>query len=350
MKNPYHKLINIASAVLFSALTTLAVADTLKFHHPYPPMLYSAKYFIEPLVAELNEDLSTTGLNIKIYSSMALGGKPNQLPDQLESGFIDFYYTAYSYTPGRYPIMGIFDLPFMTNLDPITTSRAIWRFVEMVPEIKNEFVNQRPIAMLVPGNGRFHTSEPYTTLDSLKGVKIRTPSRPMATLMKEVGIEPVGLPLPEVPLAISTGIIDGMATPWEVVSSFKLQDTTTNTTIVETKTGRGLYSVIVPIMMNQNTYDSLTDEQQRIIDKHSGLASSGRGGKVMYESDELSKTRLNPNHNTFVLSEEDTDILITAAMEIHNSYIEELNAMGYDGQALYDLANKLLDEEAAKGK
>ena len=52
---------------------------------------------------------------------MQLGGKPPQLFDQARDGIVDVAWTLLSYTPGRFPIAEVFELPFMGGTATQTT-------------------------------------------------------------------------------------------------------------------------------------------------------------------------------------------------------------------------------------
>ena len=62
---------------------------------------------------------------------MQLGGAPPQLVDQVRDGVVDLIWTVAGYTPGRFPRLEVFDLPFMAA-SSLATSQAAQEFVETV--------------------------------------------------------------------------------------------------------------------------------------------------------------------------------------------------------------------------
>jgi TRAP-type transport system periplasmic protein len=58
------------------------------------------------------------------------------------------------------------------------------------------------------------------------GLKVRGPTRRSPKMLAAVGATPVGMPLPQIPDALSKGVIDGAVIPWEVVPSVKVHELT----------------------------------------------------------------------------------------------------------------------------
>ena len=103
----------VASAsVLFLSISAYAGEVVLKFHS-FPPMpANSNAKFVKPwsekVLAESNGEIK-----VEIYPAMQLGGKPPQLVDQVRDGVVDIVWTVAGYTPGRFPHLEAFELPFM---------------------------------------------------------------------------------------------------------------------------------------------------------------------------------------------------------------------------------------------
>jgi len=54
-------------------------------------------------------------LSITVYPSMQLGGQAPQLIDQARDGVVDIVWTLAGYTPGRFPRLEAFELPFLNT-------------------------------------------------------------------------------------------------------------------------------------------------------------------------------------------------------------------------------------------
>lgn len=59
---------------------------------------------------------------------MQLGGTPPQLVDQVRDGVADIVWTLPGYNSGRFPLISVFEQPFMSR-SAKATSQAMWEFV-----------------------------------------------------------------------------------------------------------------------------------------------------------------------------------------------------------------------------
>ena len=114
----------LATCALSVALTVSAQAAevTLKVHHFLPKQAPAHKNFLQPW-KEAVEKESNGRIEVKIYPAMQLGGKAPNLIDQVKDGFVDIVWTLPAYTPGRFPAVSAFELPFMIT-NAAETSQA----------------------------------------------------------------------------------------------------------------------------------------------------------------------------------------------------------------------------------
>ena len=102
----------------------------LKFHS-FPPMpANSNAKFVKPWGEKIEKE-SGGRIKVEIYPAMQLGGKPPQLVDQVRDGVVDLIWTVAGYTPGRFPHLEVFDLPFMAA-SSLATSQAAQKYAETV--------------------------------------------------------------------------------------------------------------------------------------------------------------------------------------------------------------------------
>ena len=66
-------------------------------------------------------------MKCQIYPAMQLGGTPQNLIDQVKDGVVDIVWTLPGYTAGRFPMMEVFELPFMSS-SAEATSQAAWDY------------------------------------------------------------------------------------------------------------------------------------------------------------------------------------------------------------------------------
>ena len=68
-------------------------------------------------------------LKCQILPAMSGGGTPPQLVDRVKDGVDDLVITLPGYTAGRFPMMEVFELPFMTNSAEVG-ARAAWDYLQ----------------------------------------------------------------------------------------------------------------------------------------------------------------------------------------------------------------------------
>jgi TRAP-type C4-dicarboxylate transport system substrate-binding protein len=196
---------------------------TLKFHTFMAPMSNVWLLMHKPWMDKVEKE---SGGRIKFegYPAMQLGGTPVQLYDQARDGVVDIVWTLPGNTAGRFPRIEVFELPFMMN-NAESTSKAFWEYFQT--QCPDEFKETQVLALHVHGPGMFHTvAKAIKTPADLKGLKMRGPTRQATNLLRSLGATPVGMPLPQIPDALSKGTIEGCAIPWEVVPSVKVHELT----------------------------------------------------------------------------------------------------------------------------
>src|SRR3546814_19166700 len=101
---------------------------------------------------------------------MQLGGKPPALYDQVRDGVVDIVWTLPGYTAGRFPIIEVFELPFMAA-SAEATSQAAHEF--SLKHAVGEFGDTHPLMVHVraPGSLPLVDREPEP-LDDLRGQEL----------------------------------------------------------------------------------------------------------------------------------------------------------------------------------
>src|SRR5882724_6434652 len=185
---------SIAAALGAPALSSLAQQSvTLKFHTFMAPTSNVWLNMHKAWMDKVEKD-SNGRIKFEAYPAMQLGGTPVQLYDQVRDGVVDVVWTLPGNTAGRFPRVEVFELPFMMS-NAEATSKAYWEYVQtMAPD---EFKETQVIALQVHGPGVIHTAErPVKSVNDLKGLKMRAPTRQVNKMLGSLGAIPVGMPLP----------------------------------------------------------------------------------------------------------------------------------------------------------
>ena len=330
-----------AALALTSAGTALAQTVTLKFHTFMSPQ---SNVWKDMHIGWMDKVEKESGGRIKFerYPAMQLGGTPFNLFDQAKDGVVDVVWTLVGNTPGRMPRTEVFELPFMmTNAE--ATSRAMWEYVQA--NAKDEFKDVHLIALHVHGPGVIHTKDkPIKSVADLKGLKMRGPTRLTTNMLKSLGAVPVGLPLPQIPDAMSKGVIDGAVIPWEVVPSVKVNELAKFHSEFDPKLP-ALYTTTFVMAMNKAKYDALPADLKKVIDANSGLETSAWLGKTQEGNDPRGRKTAEERNNTITrLTPADYEAFRKAADLVDDDWVKEMAGKGINGKQLLDTAKALIQK------
>ncbi len=344
-----HSILTTAfrTAFLWGALTgsvnTMSAEVTLRVHHFLPAGSTVESRVLMPWAEALSEK-SEGRIEVRLYPSMQLGGKPPQLIDQVREGIADIIWTLPAYTPGRFPVMSAFELPFMVT-DAGSTSRAIHEFYELYGV--EEFSGIKPLVFSCHERGLLHTREPVSNgRAGFEGLKLRVPSRGMGDLLGKLGASPVFMPVPEVPESLLRGVIDGAVLPFDVTHPLRIHEVARHHTDISLE-GRGFYTAVFLLAMNREKYDSLPPDLQAAIDGVSGTEWAGRAGDAWETAGEIGRKVAIDNGNSFqTMPRSEVESIRTFSNEVHAEWVEARDADGLPGDMLLSEAKRLLREHS----
>ncbi|WBU56662.1 TRAP transporter substrate-binding protein [Paracoccus sediminicola] len=337
----------LISTVALCALSAPAFAQevTLRVHH-----FLSADAPIQAGVLnqweKTVEEQSGDRIDVQIYPSMQLGGKPPQLFDQARDGVVDIVWTVLGYTPGRFPKAEVFELPFIAGT-ALETTMALQQYQEKY--LADELEEVHPLLIHAPAAYKIHIKgDPVQELADLGGLKVRTPSRVMTDLLQTLGATPVGMPVPELPQALSTGVIDSAVLPWEVSGSLRLEEIAKEHTEFGQENG-GMATSVFALVMNKAKYDGLPEDLKQVIDDNSGAALAPLAGKAFDAAEaEERQQAIDAGGTVHVIPEDQVAEWAEAGQPAIDAWVESMTEAGLDGQAMLDDARAMMEEARAE--
>ncbi len=319
---------------------TAAAAEEVVFrvHHFLPPPSTAQTQLIEPWAKRL-EAQSNGRIRVEIYPSMQLGGKPPQLFDQVRGGVVDVVWTLAGYTPGRFPKLEVLELPFVPG-SARATSAAAHEFY--LTHAQNELADVHPILVHVHAPGSFHMKDrPIQRIEDLEGAKVRVPNRPINSVLSALGATPVGMPVPQVPEAISRGVVEGAVLPYEVTRPLRVHELTNSHT--EFGGDRGLYTAVFLFLMNKARYESLAADLRTVIDDNSGIPLALAVGEAWDRAEEPGRQAAKDLGDAFIVIEgAELERWKAATRPVIDAWIDERTRAGDDGKALVEAAEGLI--------
>lgn len=311
---------------------------TLRLHQFLPPPAPVPAMILKPWGQGLE---AATGGRIRIehFDAMSLGGRPPELIDQARDGVVDMSMTVVGYTPGRFPRTEVFELPFMMT-NPVATASAYWEMVETDFQ-NNEYADVKVLGAWVHGPGVIHSQDGVKSLEDMQGLTMRGPTRVINDLLSELGAEPVGMPLPAIPEAISKGVVRGTVIPWEVTTSIRLSELVSHHT--EFSGTESLYTAAIVLVMNKARYEALPDDLRAILDAEAGAKLSSFATQVMWDMDAPArKIAVDAGNTITTLDAAEVARWKDAAQPVIDRWVASMDSQGIDGAALIAQAKSLI--------
>ncbi|WP_339490864.1 TRAP transporter substrate-binding protein [Pseudomonas sp. EL_65y_Pfl2_R95] len=332
-----------ASATFSVAATAAEPVITLKVHHFLPSHSVTQADLLKPWADKITKE-SDGRIQFQFYPSMQLGGTPPQLVDQVRDGVADIVWTLPGYTSGRFPLISAFEQPFMSR-SAEATSQAMWDFIQAHGQ--KEFAGMHLLATHVTDGALVHTTKkPIKQMSDFRGLKIRAANRTSTRLISLLGGTPVAMPVPQIPEALSKGVVDGAIVPWDVVPALKLHELVKYHTEMAPGQPALMYTVMI-LAMNPASYDKLPADLKKIIDDNSGRELSRQAGhlfdtQVIQTGHELAKQQGN---EIYQLPVEEQNKWMKAVSRMDQDWVKEVKGKGYDNaDALLQEARQLIDK------
>ncbi|TMW72314.1 TRAP transporter substrate-binding protein [Alteribacter natronophilus] len=287
--------------------------------------------------AELEEQ--TDGrITSEIYSAGALG-EPGSQYDMAVTGTADLAISVHGFTPGRFPLVSIVELPFLTE-SAENGSQIIQKLYEEFDEFQDEHEDTTPLWLFTAEPAQFISAEHrIETPEDLNGLRVRSPS-PLATdIIEALGGTPVSMPMGEVYESLQRGVVDAAMVPFSAVYDYNFYDVIDYITV-------GHFSM-TPFFstMNTTTYESLSDSDQELIDSISGGEMAAKSGEVFDRTGDIAIDSSEEAGITFIhLDEEGMAPWEEALDPIVEQWIASMEEQGYPGREIYERALELGEE------
>ena len=249
-----------AAALLIGGATGALAQDKtfeLKLSHWVPPS-HPLQKALEDWGASVEKDSGGT-IKYKVYPAQQLG-KAFDHYDMARDGIADLTYINPGYQPGRFPIIGAGELPFlMTNAKGGTQALDAWYRKYAAQEMKDV----KFCLAFVHDPGAFHSrSKKIVVHDDLKGMKIRPAHATMATFVTQLGGTNVQASAPEVRDVLEKGVADAVTFPWGSVVLFGIDKVT------KYHLDMPLYVTTFAFVFNKDKYNQMSAAQKKVIDDH----------------------------------------------------------------------------------
>jgi TRAP-type C4-dicarboxylate transport system substrate-binding protein len=281
-------------------------------------------------------------IKVQIYPAMQLGGKPEQLLQQVRDGVVDIVWTLPGFTPGVMPKLEIFELPFL-HRNTKATVLALQDYVDKY--MQKEFEPYHVLMVNAHAGSLFMTKDPINKVEDFEGMKLRSYSRTNAWILEALGSVPLQVALPELVPMLNKGTVSGSILPYEIAPAVKMHELTNYFTTLAPPQPR-LSTAIFTFLMNKQKYNSLPPDLKKVIDDNSGrkLApwSIEVWDRIEVEGEKVMHSK--PKNKFVQLSAEETAKFKKKVQPVFDRFVKLLDDSGANGKQI------LADVEALEAK
>ncbi len=156
---------------------------------------------------------------------------------------------------------------FYGGLTTFEQQTALWRCMAAAdPQFGRELHDLKVLAVQ-GGNlpGIVTRDRPIRSLADLRGLRLRAPSELLAVL-KDLGADPIDMPMGEVYSALAKGVLDGVVAPPDTLKSLHFAEVAKYFNTI--KIPRGAYAARA---IGERRWRSLTEDQRALLERSTGI-------------------------------------------------------------------------------
>ena len=254
-------------------------------------------------------------------------GKAFDHYDMARDGIADVTYINPGYQPGRFPIIGAGELPFLMS-DAKGGSAALDEWYRKYAE--KEMKDVKFCLAFIHSPSSFHSrSKKIVVPDDVKGMKIRPAHATMANFVTLLGGTNVQSSAPEVRDIIERGVADAVTFPWGSLLLFGIDKVT------KYDMDAPLYVTTFTFVMNKDKYNQMSDRQKQAIDKNCSVETAGQVGEHWgkFEDAGVDKVKAQADHEVYKLTPEQTAQWKKASEPLVKTWGEAVKKNGNDPDA-----------------
>jgi TRAP-type C4-dicarboxylate transport system substrate-binding protein len=333
----------VYAAALAALLVAAGVAHAqektfeLKLSH-WVPASHPLQKALEDWGAAVEKESGGT-LHYKVYPAQQLG-KAFDHYDMARDGIADLTYINPGYQPGRFPIIGAGELPFLIS-DAKGGSMGLDAWYRKYAE--KEMKDVKFCLAFIHAPSSFHSrTKKILVPDDIKGMKIRPADATIANFVTLLGGTNVQSSAPEVRDIIERGVADAVTFPWGSLVLFGIDKVT------KYHMEAPLYVTTFAFVLNKDKYNEMSPRQKKAIDDNCNTEAAGRVGGPwgVFEDAGVDKVKAQAGQEVYSLTPAQTAMWKKASEPLIKTWADGVKKTGVDP----DAAMKELRADLAKYK
>jgi len=322
----------IAASLCFSPLAVQSAERTMKVSTFIPPT-----HFLSPIISDLVKDLSDASngeVAFDIYGAEALGKAAEHLDIVIE-GLSDLSLVCTVYTPSRFPLSLMFELPFFA--ESAETSSRVVQAILAEGLLDDEMAEIEPLILFTTAPSQAFSNRKLETKEDFKGLRIVGLGPVWTRSWSLLGAQSVNMGWPDIYLALERGTIDATPGNWAASDGWKWQEVAEYPTDISIMGG-----FFCGALMNKESWNSLSPETQG---KWREIAAeyAPRMSRAYDERDEKSRAIWREAGRTIVNFPADERLRVAAALvPIWQDWVADNEAAGRPAKRMYEVYVKTM--------
>jgi len=290
--------------------------------------------------ADTLEERTDGRIKVTVYAGGSLGPGAEHF-DMARTGVADVCLFAPGYTPGRFPLTEILGLPFAVPTAEIGTEVATGLREEGYLDEEYADVKLLSLSTTVP-YPIMTTDKRVTTMEDIKGMKIRTPGGFLSPALENLGAVPVSIASSEIYPSLERGIIEGVMLAYASAPAFTLDE------VINYVAEAGLGGAAFGLVMNKDSFEELPADLQEIVEEVGNEASiwgaESYDNEDARERDNFEDLGIEINQITGA----ELQRWMLAVQPIWDDWVEDIEEQGLPGQEVYDEFVSLLAQHGVE--
>lgn len=282
------------------------------------------KYFMDNVTKRTNGEVT-----FQYFPAQQIG-KASDMLQLVQSGVLDIGLVLSAYVSEKMPLTGVMDLPGTydsscqgTKIYSELTKPGAW-----LAESDFKPNNIRMIfGFINPPYQLFVSKKNISSVDSIRGMKVRSPGGPIDNMLVGMGAVPIQMTSPEVYESLSRGTIDGMVFPAPTVLSYKMEGLVGSAT-----KGANFGNTAIAYSMSAKKWDALPENVRKVIEEVGAETSAHVCGVADAQIDSVYAGFDKRGVTPIVVSDEERKKLDSVFENVRNDWAKAVTAQGRDGQ------------------
>lgn len=297
--------------------------------------------YLQKWADEIKE--ATNGrVEITVYAGGTIAAMGDAL-DAVKQRTCDMAMVYTNIFAGQFPLTDVVSLPMIGITNAVQATNVLWDLYDYSPELQAELSGFKVLNLNTNANNVIGSTKPVSTLDDMKGLKVRVSAGTPADMAVAWGSTPMTFGPSDIFQSIEKGVIDAYMLDFPGVDSYALYEVTPYYTSMP------FFCSPFALLMNLESWNELPEDLQKIIDEHSGRNFSIGAAEDVDAKDaegrELAVTKY--NSTIIEVDEAGLDTFRPAAEQYVADWVETYTTDSFDAQAYLDKTMELVEKYAS---